>query len=46
MAENRLATARSHPDNDYASTPERWAEFTQVISTLKEALAGTSAADQ
>ena len=46
MAENRLVTARSHPDNDYASTPERWAEFAQVISTLEEALAGTSEADQ
>jgi ankyrin repeat protein len=46
MAENSLVTARSHPDNDYAATPERWAEFAQVISTLKEALAGTPEADE
>lgn len=46
MAEDRLVYARSHPDNNYAATPERWAEFAQVISTLKEALAGTSGADE
>ncbi|HET9654589.1 MAG TPA: ankyrin repeat domain-containing protein [Kineosporiaceae bacterium] len=45
-AEQGLAFAISRPDNDYAATPERLAEFTQMISMLKEALAGTSEADE
>jgi ankyrin repeat protein len=44
-AERRLALARNSPNNDYAATPERWAEFAQMISMIKEALAGTSEAD-
>jgi ankyrin repeat protein len=44
-AERRLAIARNSPNNDYAATPERWAEFAQMISMIKEALAVTSEAD-
>jgi hypothetical protein len=44
-AERRLAIARNSPGNNYAATPERWAEFAEMISMIKEALAGTSEAD-
>jgi ankyrin repeat protein len=45
-AEKGLAFAISRPDNDYAATPERLAELTQMISMIKEALAGASEADE
>jgi hypothetical protein len=40
-----LAFARSRPDNSYAAAPGRWTEFAQMISMIKEALAGTSETD-